>query len=95
MAGLFLTTQALDFINEGQKILERLEVLEKQVKELKAVIILPLYLYDHSGIAIKVGSFICKAVHAEWDSGKIGFIYATKEDIKKKLLRNPHADRAN
>lgn len=55
-------------------------------KELKAVIILPLYLYDHSGVSIKVGSFVGKAIHAEWDSGQIGFTYATKEDIRKNWI---------
>lgn len=46
-------------------------------------LILPLYLYDHSGISISVGSFIGRAQHAEWDSGLVGFIYATKEAVKK------------
>jgi hypothetical protein len=56
--------------------------LEKYlVKEMGAVVILPLYLYDHSGLAMSVGSFIGRAQHAEWDSGQVGFIYATKKDI--------------
>lgn len=33
-------------------------------------VILPLYLYDHSGITISTGSFSCP-----WDSGQVGFIY--------------------
>jgi hypothetical protein len=41
-------------------------------------IVLPLYLYDHSGITMSVNSFSCS-----WDSGQVGFIYATKEDIRK------------
>ena len=52
-------------------------------KEEKAICILPLYLYDHSGISIKVGSFIGHAQHAEWDSGQVGFIYTTKEQLNK------------
>ena len=43
--------------------------------------IAPLYLYDHGGISISIGSFIGKAPHAEWDSGQIGFIYTTEKDI--------------
>lgn len=45
--------------------------------------ILPLYLYDHSGISMSVGSFIGRAQHAQWDSGQVGWIYATPEDIEK------------
>jgi len=45
-------------------------------KELKAAVILPVYMYDHSGITINTTGFSCP-----WDSGQIGFIYATKKNI--------------
>ena len=38
---------------------------------------LPLYLYDHTGITISTEPF-----YDRWDSGKIGCIYTTKEDVK-------------
>ena len=38
---------------------------------------LPLSLYDHSGITMKVG------VLSGWDTGVVGFIYATREDANK------------
>jgi hypothetical protein len=46
---------------------------------------LPLYLYDHSGLRMKVGSFqgLLSQGHAEFDSGKVGFIYVTAEDALK------------
>ena len=47
-------------------------------KELNALIVLPLYLYDHSGITISTSSFSCR-----WDSGQVGFIYVTKETLQK------------
>ena len=47
-------------------------------REKMAAVILPVYMYDHSGITIRCGSF-----HDRWDSGQIGFIYATREDIRK------------
>jgi hypothetical protein len=49
------------------------------------VISLPLYLYDHSGLRIKVGSFagLLPQGHAEFDSGKVGFVYCTKEKACK------------
>ena len=39
---------------------------------------MPLYLYDHSGLSISTGEFSCP-----WDSGQIGWIYATKGSIAK------------
>jgi hypothetical protein len=61
-------------------------------KELKAVIILPLYLYDHSGISISVGSFIGRAQHAEWDSGQVGFVYIIKDKLKAEKLTKKRAE---
>jgi hypothetical protein len=57
------------------------ELAEHLKKECKAVLIFPLHLYDHSGVSIKIGSFIGLAQHAEWDSGRVGFIYTTKKAI--------------
>lgn len=48
----------------------------------KENIILPLYLYDHSGLSMSVSDFVGHAVHAEWDSGQVGWIYATAGDIQ-------------
>jgi hypothetical protein len=56
------------------------EMSEYLIKEERAAIILPLYLYDHSGISMRVGSWVGHAQHAEWDSGQVGWIYMTKED---------------
>ncbi len=42
------------------------------------VIFLPLYLMDHSGISISTGSF-----NDPWDSGRVGYIYITKEKIRE------------
>lgn len=47
-------------------------------KEYKTAIILPLYLYDHSGQTIRTTPFSCK-----WDSGQVGFIIISKETIRK------------
>lgn len=46
-------------------------------------IILPLNLYDHSILHMSTSSFLGRAQHAEWDSGQVGWIYATPEDIEK------------
>ena len=47
---------------------------------LKNKIYLPIYMYDHSGITIKTSPYNC-----QWDSGQVGYIYATKEAIKKEF----------
>lgn len=46
----------------------------------KHAVILPLYLYDHSGITMSVNPFSCP-----WDSGQVGYIYATHDTIKKEF----------
>lgn len=48
----------------------------------KHCVFLPLYLYDHSGITISTGAFSCP-----WDSGQVGWIYCTKEDIRRDMVR--------
>ena len=50
------------------------------IKNEKVGVILPLYLYDHSGISISTSPFQCK-----WDSGQIGFIFASKDTIRKEF----------
>ena len=57
--------------------------LKELLGELKDVVILPLFLYDHSGLSISTGSFVGRAVHAEWDSGQVGYIYADRKAIEK------------
>jgi hypothetical protein len=41
-------------------------------------IALPLYIYDHGGITMSTGGFSC-----HWDSGQVGYIYVTKEQVRK------------
>jgi len=41
-------------------------------------IILPLYLYEHSDITMNTHGFSCR-----WDSGQVGFIWVTREDVRK------------
>lgn len=43
-------------------------------------VILPLFLYDHSGISMSTGAFPCL-----WDSGQVGYIYATPDDIRSEF----------
>lgn len=56
-----------------------LALKEYVIKELGAVVILPLQLYDHSGITMSIGSA------SGFDTGQVGFIYVTQQDIDKEF----------
>jgi len=45
------------------------------------VAILPLYLYDHSGITMRTWSY-----GDIWDSGQVGFIFATESMVRKSFI---------
>jgi hypothetical protein len=54
-------------------------IREKQAEiEKGGGIVLPLYLYDHSGITISTSPFSCP-----WDSGQVGIIFIYREKILK------------
>lgn len=55
------------------------EMKDDIVKKEDVVCILPVYLYDHSGISVSTKPFGCT-----WDSGQIGWIYATKKNVKER-----------
>ena len=69
----------------GDRTIKRSDVQEF-VDELNAIkkkggVVLPLWLYEHSGMTMSCGDgnpFSCS-----WDSGQVGFIYVTAEDIRK------------
>lgn len=44
----------------------------------KQYIILPLYLYDHSGITMTTSGF-----HCPWDSGQVGYIHVSLDKVRK------------
>lgn len=54
------------------------EMEEHLVKEENAGIVLPVFMLDHSGITISTSSFSCP-----WDSGRVGFIWCSVDDLKK------------
>jgi hypothetical protein len=61
--------------DEWREILSEEELYEIAIKYYA---ILPLYLYDHSGITMRTGSFSC-----HWDSGQVGWIYGTVDELKR------------
>ena len=58
--------------NFGHKTVDRDTLLELSSDPNN--IVLPVYLYDHSGITINTSGFSCP-----WDSGQVGIMYCTKE----------------
>jgi len=53
------------------------EMEEFLQKEMNIVVILPIYMMEHSGISIQTTPFSCS-----WDSGRVGFIYITRDQMK-------------
>jgi hypothetical protein len=49
----------------------------KEINDKNAIVLL-VYLYEHSSIALYTSGFGC-----EWDSGQVGFIYITKEKARE------------
>jgi hypothetical protein len=52
------------------------EVKKEIIKRENVGVILPLYLYDHSGITMNTTGFSC-----QWDSGQVGFIFISKQKM--------------
>lgn len=60
------------------------ELREELEKEEGAIVVLPLFLMDHSGISMSCSSSQFRACDAAgWDWGCVGFIYASREKILK------------
>jgi hypothetical protein len=70
------------------------EELEEAIrKEYNVVILEKVYAYSHGGMTISTSPFSCP-----WDSGTLGFVIITKEDIKEnygwKVLTKKRLDKA-
>lgn len=56
---------------------ENFEDMETFLRETEeAIVVLPVFGYDHGQLRIQVGPY-----NDPWDSGQLGFIWATKGDI--------------
>ncbi len=56
------------------------ETSEEYLRGISDAIVLPLYLYDHSGITISTAPFSCP-----WDSGHVGFISVSKAKVREEF----------
>lgn len=50
------------------------EAFREWANSQEGITLLPLYLYDHSGITMRTTPFSCP-----WDSGQVGYIYLTRD----------------
>jgi len=73
---LQMSEQILGETDEAEKLSkqEQLDLIEKNA------VILPLWLYDHSGISMRTCPH---GQHASWDCGRVGFIYVMHSQIRK------------
>ena len=53
-------------------------------EERKAVVVLPIYIYEHSGITITAREEVyARYPDKQWDAGQVGFIYADADAIRE------------
>ena len=81
----FVYSLAIQYFNEDtvdndfSHDLGATEFIDKYLDKLdRHIFILPLYLYDHSGLTMNTGGFSCP-----WDSGQVGWIYKEKSETRK------------
>jgi hypothetical protein len=60
-----------------KKVRERKRAIIQKALD-KRVIMLPLYVYEHGGVAMSTGAY-----SDPWDSGQVGWVYVTKEDVRE------------
>lgn len=77
--------KALEFIRSrfSEEKIKKMEFDESHLPSIEQmllltgkVLLLPLYLYDHSGVTISTSPFSC-----QFDSGKVGFIFVTHQKM--------------
>ena len=56
------------------------QLLKQIDRDHNVAVILPLYLYDHSGITMNTTGFSCP-----WDSGMVGLIFISKKKVRKEF----------
>lgn len=72
-----------DNLIDLEDILEEMGIKDLLILAGSSHLIKPLFLYDHSIQSISTDSFIGRAHHADWDSGQVGVVYVSFDDIKK------------
>lgn len=71
-------TEIINDLDMYEEIYDDEEQLQDWINSREDFVILPLYLYDHSGITMSTSPFSCR-----WDSGQVGYIYCSTDKILK------------
>jgi len=70
----------------GNEQVSSAEEMNERIRALpKGSLVLPLYLYDHSGVVMQTRGFSEIDSHG-WDWGCVGFVYATPEKIRESYM---------
>ena len=81
-----LSHRRYNFPNETiinpKDFLSWVEVKERILKEYDVAEILPVYMYDHSGVSLSTSNENYP-FNDKWDSGQIGFIFITKQEARR------------
>lgn len=64
----------------SEAILEQMKWQDLKALAERTHCILPVYMYDHSGLTVNTTGFSCK-----WDSGLLGWIYASHDKVKEEF----------
>lgn len=80
-----VATPDAEFQDQFDQLYERCggEAFARYMRIFHGIEVLPVYMYEHSAVALSVGSFVGRAQHADWDSGQIGWAYITPERIEE------------
>ena len=69
---------------EGERKFENPEDFDEWLNEIKhKVVILPIFMLEHGQIALRTHDFRDMGYYGRFDSGQLGYIYATLADIRK------------
>lgn len=69
-------------------------VIKRLRAEQDATVVLPLYLLDHSGLAMRAGRSFADVDPGQWDSGLVGFIFDTAETRELTGVGPEHVEQA-
>lgn len=73
----FWYSMAEDIVGDTDKV-ENMSPERREKLVLDKFIILPIYLYDHSGLAMNTTGYSCP-----WDSGQVGWVYVSKAKARE------------
>lgn len=78
-------TEGAQFQREFDEIYHRVggNAFARYMRIFHDIEVVPVFLYEHSAVALSTSSFIGRAQHAEWDSGQVGFAYITPEKLEE------------